>query len=115
MRAGQLRHNVTVQRPDPSSPRDSAGQRLTAWLDVAVNVPAKIEPLRGRDAFLAAQRQASTTHQVMMRFSPELAGVDGACRILFGARIFVFDGPPLNVDERNATLLIDCTEGLRTE
>lgn len=115
MQAGKLRHLVTVQRPNPASPRDGAGQRLTAWIDVVVKEPASVDPITGRSEFLAAQRQASTTHEVTMRWSSATALIDASCRVLFGSRVLVLDGPPINVGERNRELKLECTEGLRTE
>lgn len=169
--AGKMVHKITIQKTDPASSRDAAGQRVTDWLNVAVNIWAFIEPLSGRDEFVAAQRQASTTHRVKTYYGPQLANVDASHRVFFapkwkylgtvndeaamlalagkindwcarrddlrvyaitggdpsqlgdwtkvsepsGARIFVFDGPPINVEERNRELILECTEGLRTE
>lgn len=108
--AGKLRHHVDFQKPDPSSPRDSAGQVLTNWLTAVRNVPAAIEPLEGREALTAAQRQASTTHKITTRWSHALAVVDANYRIKFGTRIFTLDERPRNTEERNIELVLMCTE-----
>lgn len=126
MEPGKLSHKITIQKPDPASARDSAGQRITAWLPVAVNIWARVEPLSGREAFLAAQRQENTTHRITLWYSAQLAAVDISHRVLFGyltefdpppvgTRIFVLDGPPINTDEANIELILRCSEGLRTE
>jgi SPP1 family predicted phage head-tail adaptor len=112
MNAGSLRHRVTLQRP--SGTRDSSLERTTTWTDVAT-VSASIEPLAGREAFLAAQRQASTTHLVTLRHSSILAAMDASWRVVFGDRVFTLDAPPKNVDERGRELQLLCTEGKRRE
>jgi SPP1 family predicted phage head-tail adaptor len=110
-----LRHRITMQRPDPTSPLDNTGQRLTTWIDVLTDEPAAVEPVSGREAFLAAQRQAATTHIVTLRRSAALAAIDGSWRVLFGTRELVLDGPPIDVGERGRELRLTCIEGLRTE
>lgn len=100
---------ITIQRPDPASPRDSAGQVLTAWLPVATTAAA-VEPLSGNEAVIAAQQQATTSHKVTVRWSPRLDAVDSTYRIVFGDRVFMLDGDPTNVNEDNLTLEMMCTE-----
>jgi SPP1 family predicted phage head-tail adaptor len=112
MQAGRLRHSVIVQRPGGS--RDAVGARLTTFTDIAT-VPASIEPLVGREQFLAAERQASTTHKVTLRYASSISSIDATWRVKFGTRIFVIDEPPRNTDERNREITLFCTEGLRDE
>lgn len=110
---GKLDKKITIQKPDPASPKDSAGQRVTNWLDVAVNIWASIEPVSGRAEFIAAQTQASTTHIVKCWRGPRLTMVDATHRVLFGSRTFYLDRDPINEEERNVQLIMQCTEGLR--
>lgn len=112
MRAGNLRHTVTLQSPLGS--RDAVGERITTWTDEAT-VAAEIRPLTSREQFIAAQRQASTTHFVSMRYSTVTAGINAAWRLMFMGRIFTINGPPKNIEERNKELQLDCTEGLTTQ
>jgi SPP1 family predicted phage head-tail adaptor len=112
MRAGKLRHRVTVQ--SPAGTRDAVGERQTTWTDVAANVPASIEPLAAREQFLAAQAQASTTHRVRLRYSSDLSALNASWRIKFGDRVLVIDGVR-NIEERNMEFELLCTEGLREE
>ena len=111
MRVGQLRHRVRLQRPGGA--RDAVGARITTWTDVGV-VWAQVEPLSGRDEMVAAQRQASTSHKVTIRYSSAVAGVAADWRVVFGERILVVDNI-INPDERNEMLELFCTEDLRTE
>lgn len=112
MRAGTLRHRVTLQ--SPTGTRDSYGQRTTTWDDVAT-VWASIEQLDERERFAAAQLQASATHRVRVRYETALAAINATWRVLFGERVFVLAGPPNNVGERGLTLELLCTEGERVE
>lgn len=115
LRSGRYRHKITIQRPDPASPQDALGQRVTAWLNVVVDYPANVNPISGSEKVLAAQRQASTTHEIEMRYHTEVSTVDSACRVLYVARTFTIDAPPENVGEANRQLILKCTEGPRTE
>ncbi len=108
MRAGTLRNIVTVQAPGGA--RDAVGDVVTSWTDVA-NVPASIEPLTGREAMIAAQKQSSTTHRITIRYSSDVAALAASWRILWGARAFDIT-ERRNLDERNRTLELICTEGL---
>jgi len=108
VRAGLLRHRVILQ--SPAGTRDAMGERVTTWTDVAT-VWARVRPLSGREAVVAAQQQASTDHVVEIRY---LAGVEQSWRVLFGARILVITGI-LNPEEKNEMLILHCTEGGREE
>lgn len=115
MRAGHLRHRVTIRKPDPSRSAGTAGQLVPTFITVASNVPAGIEPLNGREEVIAAHRGAETTHMVTLRYSSDLAAMDATWSFLFGSRVLTLDGPPINVGERNRELKCACSEGLRTE
>lgn len=103
----RYRHSITLQQPGGS--RDSVGERVTSWTNVKA-VYADISTLNMREQMLVAQRQASTTHKVTLRYDPDLAAINAAWRVLFGSRVLVIDGVN-NVDERNKTLELLCTEG----
>ena len=112
MRAGLLRHKITLQAP--AGNQNSVGERVTTWADTLV-VRAAIEPLRIREQHIAAQNRASTTHKIMIRYSSDTAAVDASWRVKYGSRIFTIDGPPKNIREAGRTIELACTEGLREE
>ncbi len=112
MDAGKLRHRVTFQ--SPMGIRDAVGERVTTWRDEAT-VWAEVRPLTPREAFIAAQRQASTTHMVVTRYRAVLASAIASWRIKFHQRVFTIDGLPKNIEELNVELQFDCSEGLRVE
>lgn len=111
MRAADLRHQITLQQPGGA--QDSVGERITTWSDFATDY-AHVEPLSGREQFLAAQQQASTSHMVTMRYQPRYAVIDASWRVKFGARLMVIDAIR-NTDERNIELVLMCTESRRVE
>jgi SPP1 family predicted phage head-tail adaptor len=112
MRAGQLRHRVTFQRPGGTI--DAVGERQTTWTNVAT-VWAFVEPIATREQFIAAQANSFSTHRVKTRYCSEISEVDASWRLLFGSRIFVLEGNPINKDERNKEYEILCVESKRVE
>jgi len=77
MRAGTLRHKVTIQKLDGTL--DAAGVENQTWVDVAT-VRAAIEPLRGDERFTAQQEVAQVTTRIRTRF---LAGVVAKMQVEF--------------------------------
>lgn len=106
MRAGKLRHLVTLQ--SPSTARGSAGGTVDAWSDVAT-VHASIEPLQGREFIAAQQGQARVSHRVTIRYR---AGVVPSMRVSFGARLFRIEAV-LNTGERNIEQQLMCLEDVK--
>lgn len=83
MRAGQLRHKVTLQdlgaRVD-----DGYGGGTIPVVDVA-EVWASIEPLTGEERLAAGQFDTSITHRIRIRY---YAGIRPSWQIAFGTRVF---------------------------
>jgi SPP1 family predicted phage head-tail adaptor len=105
MRAGQLRHLVTVQ--SRSTTPDTYGEPAQTWSSLYADQPASIEPLSGRELLNAQAIQSDVTHRLRMRY---VSGVETKHRILFGSRVFDIRAVR-NVDERGIELEILCTEG----
>lgn len=112
MYSGKLRHRITIQIP--AGVRDAVGERITTWTDVAT-VWARINPLSVRELLAAGELHSETSHKITIRYSSLVSSVDASCRVLYGTRIFVLQGPPRNIDEANHTLEFLCSEGLREE
>ena len=70
IKASDLRHLVTIE--SSTYTQDSYGEPTTGQFAPVCQVHAKIEPLRGREAFEARQVVADVTHKVTMRFFPDL-------------------------------------------
>lgn len=109
MRAGQLRHRVTVE--ERVEGYDDAGQPVEEWSKVA-DAWAAIEPLDGRRLFSAREAGLEATHEVRVRYRDALR--DGSRwridRIRYGDRTFVPDGPPRNTGERGVEVVIPAVE-----
>lgn len=106
LRAGTLRHRITIQRK--TATRDDYGGESTTWEDFATNVAAEIRPLSSRELVAARGVQSETTHEITIRYRP---GITAAMRAVYNGRIFNF-AVPMNTEERNVELVISATEGL---
>lgn len=106
LQAGRLRNRAVLQRPRASDERDSTGQPLSPWVDVA-DVWVAIEPLSARDSFAAQQAQSTVSHRLTMRY----CAVETSWRVKWmdnragRERFFYFDGPLTSPDERHELLV----------
>jgi SPP1 family predicted phage head-tail adaptor len=82
MRAGELRHRITLQTNTPTA--NSVGEFVDTWTDF-VTVSAAVEPLTGNRLFAAEQANSLVQGMVRIRY---LAGVVATMRIVFGTRYF---------------------------
>lgn len=113
MEAGQRRHRIRLESPPAPGSVDSYGERVTVWTLVGT-LWARVEPLSGRDQFLAAQRQQATSHKVSILYSTAVSGVVAGWRVNYNGRKLVVDNV-INPGELNVDLELYCTEGLRNE
>jgi SPP1 family predicted phage head-tail adaptor len=65
MRAGQLRHVVTIE--SPTKTQDSTGSVVQSWATFDT-VRAAIEPISGREFFSAAQVQSNVNTRIRIRY-----------------------------------------------
>lgn len=111
MRAGKLRHIVTIQALPDDPVTNDAGQLVSDWTDFATNVWAAVEPLIGRELFTAQQVNSEVTSQIRMRY---IAGMDTRKRV-------VFEGVHYNVlsvidpELRHIELQLLCSSGVRRD
>jgi len=82
MRAGLLRHKVTIQSRVES--QGSTGEVTWTWEDVAT-VHAAVEPLTGREAIAAQQVQSEATVKVRIRYRE---GITTKMRVKHGSRYY---------------------------
>ncbi len=110
MRAGDLRHQVTLQRRDTL--RDSMGGQSLCWTDVCTT-RAAITQLSGRELEIARAIHSEVTHGITLRYRPEFANPTraAALRLRFKGRVFNIVSVN-NVDERGRELYLVCSEGL---
>jgi SPP1 family predicted phage head-tail adaptor len=103
MRAGLLRHQITIQTSTVS--RDSSGSTIDTWATYAV-VMAAYEPQSGSESFKEDQEQATQTVKYRIRF---LAGITPKMRVLFDSRVFDILSV-IDVGGRNKQLHLVCSE-----
>ena len=103
MRAGKLRHRITIEQNTPT--RDALGAEVDSWTTFAVRWAA-VEPLGGREFWDAAQVNAERRTRFRLR---HLAGVTPAMRVSFDNRVFDIHAV-IDAGERNRELELVCTE-----
>lgn len=101
MRAGRLRHTVTLQSKSVS--RDAVGGESITWSTFAT-VPAEVQPLSGREYVAMRQAQADVSVRVRLRY---LSGVNPAMRVQHGSAVYnVLE--VIDVGARNRELELLC-------
>jgi len=105
MRAGKLRHQITLQRK--SLTPDEYGGPVETWTDVGT-VWASVEPLQGRELTNAQTVNAETTTKITMRY---VSGVTAADRIVFGGRFYNLQSV-IDPEMKHRELIILAFEGL---
>jgi SPP1 family predicted phage head-tail adaptor len=109
MRGGSLRHRVTVQAH--SEVADGHGGFTESWTTICARVSAFVEPLSGRELDRAMQIDPRSSHQVTMRFRPDVKARhvviyhDGET----DRRFEVVDGPT-TIEERRREMTMTCKE-----
>lgn len=101
MRAGRLRHRVTIERREADY--DRRGHESEAWSPF-LTVWAEVNELSGRELERAKQLVADATVQVTMRTS----NIESTDRIRFKGRIFQIAS--VIADMVNTTRICLCTE-----
>lgn len=77
MQAGKLRRRVTLQQA--TQEQNEFNEVETIWTDFAVNVPASVELITGRESFAAQQVQAEVDTKIRLRYR---TGVTEIARVL---------------------------------
>lgn len=106
MRAGLLRHRVTIQ-----SKAETASDHLEmedVWSDVA-SVWAKVSPTTSAESVESDKTMGRITHEITIRARTD---VKANMRFKFGTRYFYIDGPPRDMDERGILQIMECKETL---
>jgi SPP1 family predicted phage head-tail adaptor len=105
MRAGPMRHRITIESPIETQGSD--GSIIQTW-DVFMTAWASIEPLAGREYFAAEREQADISHRIRMRFA---GGITHKMRVSIGSRMFEIESV-INIGERNRELILMCREAI---
>jgi len=103
MRAGRLRHRVTIQQKVPT--RDTFGGELVTWSPVAT-VWASVEPLQGREYLAARQLQAELTTRIRIRCR---TGILPQMRVVWGSHTYDIQAV-IEPESGRRELQLMCTE-----
>lgn len=109
MRAGNLRHRITIERPAPS--RDESGSESTVWEPYAT-VWGSIEPMTGREGDGAVQILASLDTTITIRWSPRVDAVTAKWRVRHGGVTYDVGAPPIHVATRQREVRLLCKSGI---
>lgn len=105
MKAGKLRHLVTIERPQKV--RQASGDMVTEWVSFLEDIYARITPLKGRELFHAQTILPQATHEVEIRYHD---GVTSDMRVNFSGRLLQIGDVPRNHEERDVNLVFLCVE-----
>jgi head-tail adaptor len=103
VRAGSLRHVITIQRQVEDNGIDDAGA-VTSWEDIFIDVPASVEPDRAVDSVADGQTVSETFIPVTIRY---MDGVKANMRVISEFGNYIIRGI-VNVGERRRMLELQC-------
>ena len=105
MRAGKLRHRVTIQQPVET--QDSYGEPIITWTALDT-VWGAVEPLRGGESYTRndAQLLAEADYRIRLRHRSD---VTHKMRVVWGTRVFQINHVA-DVMERQRELHLMCEE-----
>ena len=98
-------HRITIEKNTPTT--TGRGEKKPVWATLYANVPATVNPLRGRQFYQAQQLNSEITVEISLRY---LSDVDQDNRVLFNSQTFEIVAPPINVEYRNRDLVLMCKE-----
>lgn len=101
VKAGELRHRVTIQRYI-SGGRDADGHRLDGAWTTHKKVYAKITPLSTKDLLTAQAAQSEITARMKVRYRTGL-DIDTTMRVIWKGRTYAIDSQGLPDNEDGMT------------
>ncbi len=103
MRTGSLRHLGSIEKYTES--KDSFGATTKAWTEF-FPVWCNIQPLRGNETYVSAEKHATATHQVTLRYKN---GINPKMRLIVRGRTFEILSV-INVGERDKMMQLTVEE-----
>lgn len=103
MRAGELRHRISLQ--SPSKTRSATGAEVITYATVAT-VWAKIETVRSDEIMDQQRAGATATHKMTIRHRTD---IKPTWQVVWGGRTLRVDAPVI-ADNVNRSLTLVCTE-----
>lgn len=111
MRAGALRHSVTIQQLAPGSPSQTpSGQPDESWNNFLTDVSAEWVTLTGRALFAAQEHHAEVRGIWRIRWRE---GITAKMRVVHAGLIYnILWVPPYDKRGREWQMDLECTEGV---
>ena len=108
--AGQFDQRIRIERKGTPT-RAPNGDEIAAWEPVA-EVWARVEPMRAREWFAAAQAQSGADYRVTIRYR---LGITADMRVVWIRTGQVLDivGEPIDINGRRQDLELMCASGAR--
>lgn len=107
MRAGKLRHRITLQGPGEVQDPDS-GEMLAGWTDIAT-VYGSVEPLSSREFIAAQAGQSQIVARVTIRYR---SGLTSDMRIVHRGTVYNVAGALPDAKSGREYLTIPVTAGV---
>lgn len=106
MKAGDLKHRVTIRERANGVQDPETGDFVSAWVDLAT-VWAQIVPVSVREFLQAAAVQNEISARVVVRYSSLTAKITPDCRLVYGSDTYEIKGvmPDPNGGRTYITLL----------
>jgi SPP1 family predicted phage head-tail adaptor len=104
MKIGKMRHRIAIK--SLSTTQDSFGEQVETYTDVCT-VWASVEPLVGKEYFVAEQANSEVSIKVRIRYR---TGINDKMVVFFGSRKLLIVSPPINSYEKNRELILMCKE-----
>jgi len=99
VRAGQLRHRVTIEKYVKGR-RDDDGYNLPSqWIENG-KLWAKVTPLSSKDLMSAQAEQSEVTARMMVRYNTE---IDTTMRVIWKGKVYAIDSEGLDDNEDGVT------------
>lgn len=110
MRSGRIaRRTITLQQRVETKDAEFH-EPVVTWSPVYTEIPAGVEPLRGRELEIVAQRYAETEVRIVLRYLPNVVAAMRAVDDLDGT---IYDiRAVIDENERHRQLELYCTKGV---
>ena len=110
MRAGNLRHLITIQAPTVTK---NSGVQETTWTNFATGVRASIEQLRPYDKAAVAAVWPGADYTIGIRYLP---GITGNMRVIDeNGTIYSILGQPNDIEGRHREMQLTCESGVKAQ
>lgn len=107
MRAGDLRHRITLQRPEYTQD-PVTGEMTPSWVEVA-KIWGSVEPVSVNQFVSAATNQSKVSARIVIRYRK---GIDPTMRILHRDKIYNIEGVLADKVSGLEYLTLPCSEGV---